>query len=459
MKKHLLCTLGIIVFFFFTISGFPKSESEVGIPEKYKIAAWGWLTYGRIEESFYDRSFHQFYDYDGKSLYDLQLGYFFQRNFSERSWGKLHVNHVLVYPIQSTRDKNFKKLKKTIRTRILDASIYLNYFKTSNISADMRIGYFSYKYNPQAMNLGEYLFRSLPYPQYLSSGFETSDKVKIPGVKFGISINESLSQDIFIRSETEMPPVYDFSFSYIVNYRPISLFDISAGVDLYRIISVDESKTSSYKDTSNFNDKAISDKIFTHYMDSTDSIPATFAGNKFMGRVSIDPKWFFSNDIWGKKDLIIYMEALLLGTKNHPTWHTKLLRRVPVMMGVNIPTFKLLDVLSLEFEYFANPYTNSSLLIWEKRSSLPNINIGTSGEFINGYKNRNRDNWKWSLYGSRKIGKFLRFSGQIANDHSQRYTIDGLPIDDITQVTFTKEKKIYWPFKDWYWKIRVMYYI
>ncbi|MBF0432793.1 MAG: hypothetical protein HQK83_16025 [Fibrobacteria bacterium] len=417
--------------------------------EKYEISAWGWLTYGRIEGSYYDYSRHGYYNHEKEWLYNTEIGYLFKRNFSERSWGKLHVNHALFYPVKPKTAREFKGLNKSIKTRLLDASIYLNFFQNNILSADMRIGYFSYKYNTQAMNLGEYLFRSLPYPQYLTSGFEIADKVKIPGAKFGMNIGKSLRQDIFIRSETEMPPLYDFSFAYLINYTPCTLIDISAGIDLYRIISVDKGKTTPSKDTVAFNSDIYADKIFTHYMDETDSVPATFAGTKIMGRMTIDPKFFFSHPAFGKEDLKIYTETIMLGLKNYPSWHEEPLHRIPIMVGFNIPSFKILDIFSFEVEYFASPYANSTRDIWDSRTPLPDIgpNKPESKDYDT-YANKRIDNWKWSLYSSKKIGKYLRFSAQIANDHTPRTGLTISPNEDITQVP-----------GDWYWMFRVMYYI
>jgi hypothetical protein len=298
------------------------------------------------------------------------------------------------------------------------------------------------------MNLGEYLFRSAPYPQYIQSGFEIADKVKIPGVKFGFTFFESLKYEIFIRSETELPPLYDFSFASIINYKPVSLIDVSVGIDYYRLIPADKGKTTPSEDTVAFSNSLV-DKFFTHYMDSTDTVPATFAGTKRMARITLDPKWFFSDAGFGKEDLKLYGEIVLLGTKNYPAWHTDWLRRVPVMAGFNVPTFKLLDVLALEIEYFACPYANTTHNIWDKRTPLPFIGASVPmGPESDNYKNSRRDNWKWSVYASRKVGKYLRFSAQVANDHSTRYGDFGLPHEDITQTP-----------KDWYWMFRVMYYI
>jgi hypothetical protein len=62
------------------------------------------------------------------------------------------------------------------------------------------------------------------------------------------------------------------------------------------------------------------------------------------------------------------------------------------------------------------------------------------------------DDWKWSIYASRRINKFLRISAQAASDHTPRnwYT-PGPP-------SFVKYTDMVPLTKDWYYMMRLSFY-
>ena len=102
---------------------------------------------------------------------------------------------------------------------------------------------------------------------------------------------------------------------------------------------------------------------------------------------------------------------------------------MPIMAGINLPTFRLLDLLSFQAEYYSSPfngikaYTESSLPIWT----------------VKDYQTRDMDalkvgKWKWSALASKKLNRLLTFNAQVANDHLRLRTFDAsLSQYDLTQ--------------------------
>ena len=78
----------------------------------------------------------------------------------------------------------------------------------------------------------------------------------------------------------------------------------------------------------------------------------TFAGTSLMGLLSFDVQKIFPMDMLSEGDLRMFIEVDLLGVKNYPIFFEDKTERMPIIMGINLPTFKVLDVLSFEYEIF-----------------------------------------------------------------------------------------------------------
>ena len=64
------------------------------------------------------------------------------------------------------------------------ADLTYNFGSSDDPDLSITLGYFPFKYNPDARNLGEYMFRSGTYPQYLITDFD------FPMAKlFGMHVN------------------------------------------------------------------------------------------------------------------------------------------------------------------------------------------------------------------------------------------------------------------------------
>ena len=65
-----------------------------------------------------------------------------------------------------------------------------------------------------------------------------------------------------------------------------------------------------------------------------------------MARVCFDFKKFFNTNIFGDQDLKLYCEAAILGVKDYKLYYNNLVQRIPVMVGFNVPAFKILDLIA-----------------------------------------------------------------------------------------------------------------
>ncbi len=419
--------------------------------KKVDIGGWGWLTLGRVVESYYERVRHGSYDYGGKWLSDIETGLWMRA--CPREWADifLHWEFLYVRPIPNEVVKNTQALAKSFTLRVLEAYARARPLDTDLLNLSVKLGYFNVKYNPESRNLGEYLIRSFTYPQYLTSGFETADKVKNRGLQIRLDLFDGAwSSDILVNSEIETYPLNDLSFAFITGCRLMGSFiDAGAGINFSHAVSMDPRQTTPGCDTTAFTTDI--DRYYNTYRDPAtgDTTLLTFRGTKAMGRLTVDPKEFLPLSIFGKNDLKLYTEAAIIGLKDYPLWYTDMKHRVPIMAGFNVPAFRLLDVLAVEVERFQSPYTNSTKNVWQYRSPVPytgqSVPVGPGDDV---YANAARDDWRWSVYASKTLAGFIRVSAQCAKDHSSRawWTGGAGGYEDITQVP-----------GDWYWMARVMF--
>ena len=89
----------------------------------------------------------------------------------------------------------------------------------------------------------------------------------------------------------------------------------------------------------------------------------------------------------------------------------------------------VLDVLSIEVEYFDNPYPNDIGAITQQGLPIPGP-IGESGgtdyRSMKGYKN---DKLKWSIYASKTIAGYYTIMAQVASDHLRPRAVDDQNVD------------------------------
>jgi hypothetical protein len=381
-------------------------------------------------------------------------------------------------------------------------------------SVRLTMGSFPYDYNPDVKNLGLYLLRGQVYPGTVISGFETKHVLPIASVYGALAHAQwgAFQNDVILNSETETKPYFDFSLADIASWQIAPGLQVGAGVNFYRLFQQNRNVTSPPKSCSSeahsyhqeedgatescFSLDTVSrhvarmDTSVAYVTDAAgvkhdsallispvidgavvDTVTGSMGGIKLMARFHLDPKaWMSSTSLFGKEDLIVYGEAALLGVRNQGKYYDNPWRRIPVMVGFNLPAFKLLDKLSLEVEYYGSlNYSDygkaESYGSWVPRtvshaaieSSAP---ISYSPDGANTYVydkvqvmrnlDNSRDNWKWSLYGSRVLMGHLRLAAQVADDHYRNGGVAATTYPTWAEALTTPA--------DWYWMCKLAYF-
>jgi hypothetical protein len=348
----------------------------------------------------------------------------------------------------------------------------------ANPAATLQAGYFPYKYNSDAANLGEYLLRSGAYPGYLVSGGWNlmGNGYMMQGIRVSVPLfGGMIRNDFLLPVERDLPPTGDLSPSYVVTATPARGIELGAGVSCHHCIAVKPSVTSprirsdvsadkygngsgyiiknpnfNPADTTSPRDLASPGNNPEYIYDTTNFY--TFRGVKVMARASADLKTFVPMPMLGSQDLKVFGEVALLGVKNYPFYYDKRTERMPVMFGFNVPAFKMLDVLTFQMEYYNSPFPNSIENAY--RFQMPTLPfVGSDGnskqdpnEFDRTRPEVTDDNWKWSLLAKKTVVRGLSIYAQAANDNLR--LVNWKAEQSYAPVT-TLQKK------DWYYLLRL----
>ncbi len=299
--------------------------------------------------------------------------------------------------------------------------------------AQLEMGYFPYKYNPDAKDLGEYLLRSGTYPGYVMTGSSggwnlISSNYMMEGVRLNVSLwGGRFQSDFLLPMEHDMPPEYDISPTYVATVKPVKGIEVGAGVDCGHCIaakpSLESPKIASNGYISSVTTSGSGNQVVYNYHPDNDTAgnPVgyyTFQGVKLEARASVDPKAYFGdfNGLLGPEDLKLYGELAVLGVKDYPGIYNDVYRRMPMMVGVNIPTFKVLDVLSFELQYYNSAFPMSTESVLQNKLPIPDL-FGGGDSTGDVYYNRDqRSHWKWAVSASKEVIHGISVFAQVADD-------------------------------------------
>ena len=314
------------------------------------------------------------------------------------------------------------------------------------------LGMFAFKYNHEARNFGDYLFRTGTYPTYIFSNFDFP-AARLLGLHVTSDAVQNLHADLLLTSEAFMFPLFDFSLTAIASYKLFNAIEIGAGIDFARCLPVMDSLTSPKIDIG---------KSYTAYnsyirpksylLPNGDTAFYSFQATKVMARASIDPKPFFgSPELFGPEDLKLYGEicwvgvggynALNLPDSGYRAWYNSLNQRTPRMVGFNFPAFRILDVLSCELEYFPSAIPNDYSTILESSTPMPYIPGGYGSAF------QEPKFWRWSFYAKKMVVQGFIVTGEAAFDHMRTTILDGT-----TQFYEATSRP-----GDWHWMLKFGY--
>jgi hypothetical protein len=361
---------------------------------------------------------------------------------------KLWFNSI---PISNS--KSLSPFRQYFTVTVLEGQGIYNFFGADNPALTLAAGFFTYKYNPDAQNLGEYLFRTGAYPPYILTSFDYPF-AQLAGFKLSSTLFNFLQQDLILNPELLVQPLHDWSLAYLVNTH-FKLLDVGAAVNFHHWFSINDVMTTPKKDIQN-----------TFYTEDGTKSYFSFKGIKLMGRIAFDPKGLLPSDIaekLGPHEMRLYMEGSVLGLNNYIAYKktfngtdSVLLRdttknyyadrnyRMPVMVGFSFPTAKLFNNLSVEIESFQWPYPN----VYYNASfhEVTPIPIGLPADFSK--EDYKYDNWKWSLNLKKTIVNGFSVVGQISQDHMRH---------DLFFESDRDEEEVLTRSNAWNWMARVEY--
>jgi hypothetical protein len=400
------------------------------LPEGVKLGAAGWMQYSVIGNSSAKVNSASFHDgaFDGKSILSPGAQLTLDADISKRlhigtGIGVVAGNSLAMGPLAINGGYALSGVYAYV------PNAYFKYKAVDEMESKVSItgGLFSYDYNPEVRNLGLYLLRGTVYPGILISGFETKHTLPVANM-LGLQVHHQtgkFQQDFLLSSEMEYYPFFDLSPAYVANYQAHSTLRVGAGVNFYHLIPVDGKLTQGLR----------SDKVSNwNYVDTTgtggggepDTTNIGYNGTKLMANAAFDPKPLFGGADWlrwlGPEDLKLYGEIALIGLNGSSAYkkvYGDYSKRMPVMVGFNFPTFRKLDHLSLEVEWYGSNAEDNLDNYTIQGPSHPVSPFPTNWD-VNGqvYTQRAiRDNWKWSLHGARMVDTHIQISFQVANDH------------------------------------------
>jgi len=296
---------------------------------------------------------------------------------------------------------------------VAEADLEYAFINREDLKLSAQVGLFPYDYAPEAQNLGLYLFRGPVYPGMLTSGFETKYVLPIAntlGFRLGNEVGR-FKQDLLFTFENEWPTYWDLSPAYVASYRFGGAFRLGGGVQLNHFIPVDAKVTDPGTDNVKYK--------FPKSPGSNDSDSAyvAFRGVKLMGNFAFDPKVLIGGmGSLGPEDLKLYGEVAVLGLdrdRAHDDLYGPITKRMPMMVGFNLPAFGYLDRLNVEAEYYGAPWVDDPTIFEHSRSSrLTPIPKRSALD-----TNTTKDNIKWSIYASKTLSGHVKISAQAASDH------------------------------------------
>lgn len=364
-----------------------------------------------------------------------------------------------------------------------------------NEHSRLQFGFFPIKYG-DSHNLGEYLYRSGTYPGYLVTGgwsYMQSASYAALGIRYVLpTFDGKVTHEFTLTSDRDWEPLHDISPAYMVTARPTSYFEVGggvmwshaiparpsrvtpktfnnayskttgmplAGLDTAGIVAVipgdtlwgacldpDPAAQASCNDPDNARARqTIQDWQDCQAGDCSDIGYYTFRGFKASVRASLDIGQLVSLPRTAAGDFKVYAEAALLGFEDQPYFYDDKLERMPVMAGLNIPTFGLLDRLSTEVEYRKTRFPNTLFGVNSLGNPQP---IASTDGSRSGYQYLGADDidpWKWSIYARKSILTGMNLHAQVASDHMRHPDFWGV----MSSEPITTKKK------DWYYVLRV----
>ncbi len=427
----------------------------------YKVHGASWVESGRIiasHDTLTNDGQPNSIDYNGSQLEAFAVQFTVDVNFDKNFDGEIGFGTY-----KATH--SFGSYNGSTGYKFFAISLFQNYLTQAKITYHLgdkespwlsfTAGNFSYRYNSDTKNLGSYLLRGPIYTPALISGFQDPSIDSSRSNIFGFKIHHlagNFSHDLIFKNEMDAPPTFDWSLAYLAKYRFSDIAEIGAGINLYRLIPYDSKlETPGHLSGDSKHSYEIIDTI------TNDTLFFSHQGIKVAGTASLALNKLLNIQSLGENDLKVYTEAAIIGIKNYGTTYAKISDRIPIMVGFNLPAFKWLDFLSVEFEYYGSKYRNdlantgniNGVADWTVQTRPTPSPAPVAGV----YSDSTRDDIKWSLNLQKTVKQHIQFICQIADDHYRPRPI----ANGFISATGGTAEALTTP-RDWYLMARIGYF-
>ncbi len=440
-----------------------KNDTDKTITKSAATSLYAAIEFGQFVKYKYRQEDFR-YSWRNRAYLDYSTHYNYSENFNVQ----MGLGAFLWYnsfPKERNTDVHNLDIKR-VSLFISSAEGIYDFGNSDHPIAEATFGVFPYKYNPEARNLGEYLFRTGAYPNFILGDFDFP-LARLTGFKISNAFFPNWTNDLLLTMETEIQPHFDFNLSYVSKLDLGGVLELGAGVSLTNIISVDQNRTSPETNKNVYVQNLHSDSTTLPGTDikyeviTGDTGYYTFKSTKLMARATFNPQALIKMDWLEKEDLKIYSELGVLGWKNYPrpsptdtvqvnSFYSNRMERMPVLFGINIPTFRLLDLLSMELEWYGLKGPNS--IQQRKEAGGPVPQPSDFWKIKNGnYTDADyrHDDWKWSVYGKKTLVPGCEIVAQAARDHVRHNFSSPVQLD--REEALTKSNQ-------WWWAVKIQFH-
>jgi hypothetical protein len=414
-----------------------NSAQNEGKKSAFTISGSGNLMFGQVVSGYaFARAGSNHMDHQWQDFYGGNI--FVTTHPSDWLTTKVGLEARSAFPITSTSSIMKETFRVQYRSFLPIAEGIFKWNFENQTSLLIESGIFPYNFNPEIKNLGNYLYRGVAYPLYLETKLDYP-YYDMAGIRaeYGF-LDNTLKVGAILNSVINHAPFFDFSLGFTATYTlPNKVFEIGAGICFDRLLSVDDDATNCVKS----------------YSQAGYDTSWTLKSTKLDTRVTFDLKPLIGNpECFGAQDAKIYGECAILGFKDpkyfiDSTFNYSLANRMPLLVGVNLPVFKILDLLSVEFEFFKSPYMNDWWGLYDGNPSpVPFYSPSWDSTWKENYKTK--DNFKWTVYAKKSFGKF-DVIGLFANDHIFYDTYSAESQSNTEQSLRTN--------KNWHWYVKLQY--
>jgi hypothetical protein len=265
--------------------------------------------------------------------------------------------------------------------------------------------------------------------------------LRITGLEASGKLPAALRHNIFVSVETEHIPRNDISLTYLARLN-VAGFEGAVGVMLHRLLRTDQGNFYYSQNSPQYPVEGDWDESKGRFYRK--------AGIKLMARLAFDVKSIVGATRLGANDLRLYAEAAMLGVTDFPGYYDNPAGRIPVMAGITLPTFGVLDAAGVEAEYYGSRWRNdmnAEATPVPIETHIPRSD-GRGFEFVDdpanqdGGKKARTNDFKWAVFAEKRIGKRLLVSLHAASDHFRAPDGNGLQLEEL----------LYAP-DEWHWQV------